>query len=131
MARGSQLGGHREGNLWMPTVLANLQEDMKVSCQEVFGPLVGVYRYADPLEAIRMVDRSVYGLQAGIFTYDWRLIEAAFEGIEVGALVVNDVPTFRVDHMPYGGVKLSGFGREGVRYAIEEMTERKLMVVRR
>jgi acyl-CoA reductase-like NAD-dependent aldehyde dehydrogenase len=125
------IGGHREGNLWMPTVLANLQEDMKVSCQEVFGPLVGVYRYADPLEAIRMVDRSVYGLQAGIFTYDWRLIEAAFEGIEVGALVVNDVPTFRVDHMPYGGVKLSGFGREGVRYAIEEMTERKLMVVRR
>ncbi|MDW8186335.1 MAG: aldehyde dehydrogenase family protein [Anaerolineae bacterium] len=123
------IGGRRTGNLWEPTVLASIQEDMKISCQEVFGPLIGLYRYEDPIEAIRAVDRSDYGLQAGIFTSDLRLIAAAFEGIEVGGLVVNDVPTFRVDHMPYGGVKLSGFGREGVRYAIEEMTELKLMVV--
>jgi len=125
------IGGRRTGNLWAPTVLASIREDMKVSCQEVFGPLVGLYRYTDPMEAIRAVDRSDYGLQAGIFTSDLRLVEAAFEHIEVGGLVVNDVPTFRVDHMPYGGVKLSGFGREGVRYAIEEMTELKLMVLNR
>ncbi len=124
-------GGRRTGNLWEPTVLTSIREDMKVSCQEVFGPLIGLHRYADPMEAIRAVDRSDYGLQAGIFTSDLRLVEAAFEHIEVGGLVVNDVPTFRVDHMPYGGVKLSGFGREGVRYAIEEMTELKLMVLNR
>lgn len=125
------IGGRRTGNLWEPTILTSIREDMKVSCQEVFGPLIGLYRYADPIEAIRAVDRSDYGLQAGIFTSDLRLIEAAFEHIEVGGLIVNDVPTFRVDHMPYGGVKLSGFGREGVRYAIEEMTELKLMVLNR
>lgn len=125
------IGGRRTGNLWEPTILTSIREDMKVSCQEVFGPLIGLYRYADPIEAIRAVDRSDYGLQAGIFTSDLRLIEAAFEHIEVGGLIVNDVPTFRVDHMPYGGVKLSGFGREGVRYAIQEMTELKLMVLNR
>ncbi|GBD08932.1 Sulfoacetaldehyde dehydrogenase [Candidatus Thermoflexus japonica] len=124
-------GGRRIGNLWEPTILTSIREDMRVSCQEVFGPLIGLYPYTDPIEAIRAVDRSDYGLQAGIFTSDLRLIEAAFEHIEVGGLVVNDVPTFRVDHMPYGGVKLSGFGREGVRYAIEEMTELKLMVLNR
>ncbi|HXF69011.1 MAG TPA: aldehyde dehydrogenase family protein [Thermoflexus sp.] len=124
------IGGQRSGNLWEPTVLASIREDMKVSCAEVFGPLIGLYRYTDVREAIQAVDRSDYGLQAGIFTYDLRLVEEAFEHIEVGGLIVNDVPTFRVDHMPYGGVKLSGFGREGVRYAIEEMTELKLMVMR-
>ena len=80
---------------------------------------------------MKMVNDSPYGLQAGIFTNDARLIFHAYEQLEVGGLIVNDVPTFRIDHMPYGGVKDSGFGREGIRYAIEEMTERKLLVMRR
>lgn len=131
--RGAEVltGGERDGNLIQPTVLASLQPDMRVSCQEVFGPVVGLYRYADVYEAIRAVDDSDFGLQAGIFTHDWSIIERAYEEIEVGGLMVNDVSTFRVDHMPYGGVKMSGFGREGLRYAIEEMTEMRLMMVNR
>jgi len=77
------------------------------------------------------VNESEYGLQAGIFTHDDRVIAAAVDDIEVGGVMVNDVSTFRIDHMPYGGVKLSGFGREGVRYAIEEMTEQKLVTINR
>ena len=100
---------------------------MRVSCQEVFAPLVGLYRYTDIGEAIQGVDASDFGLQAGLFTNDMRVIQEAFENIEVGGLMVNDVSTFRIDHMPYGGVKQSGTGREGLRYAIEEMSEMKLM----
>ncbi|MCW5873405.1 MAG: aldehyde dehydrogenase family protein [Anaerolineales bacterium] len=120
-------GGKREGNLVEPTVLASLKEDMNVSCQEVFGPLVGLFQYADVNQAIHSVGASDFGLQAGIFTNDTAIINKAFEEIEVGGLMVNDVSTFRIDHMPYGGVKQSGFGREGLRYAIEEMTELKLI----
>ncbi len=121
-------GGERDGNVWQPTVLASIREDMRVSCQEVFGPLVGLYRYNDVMDAIHAVDGGDFGLQAGIFTNDWNLIQKAFDHIEVGGLMVNDVSTFRIDHMPYGGVKQSGFGREGLRYAIEEMTEMKLLM---
>jgi len=124
-------GGTREGNIWQPTVLASIHEEMKVSCQEAFGPLVGLYRYTDVQAAIRAVDNSEFGLQAGIFTNDWRLVEDAFEKIEVGGLMVNDVSTFRMDHMPYGGAKASGIGREGLRYAIEEMTEMRLLTFNR
>ena len=120
-------GGTRKGNLWQPTVLAELQPEMRVSCQEVFAPLVGLYRYTDVRAAIRAVDDSDFGLQAGLFTNDLSVIRSAFENIEVGGLMVNDVSTFRIDHMPYGGVKQSGTGREGLRYAIEEMSELKLM----
>lgn len=120
-------GGSRRGTLWEPTVLDTLQPTLRVSCQEVFAPLVGLYRFTDVHEAIAAANASEYGLQAGIFTHDTRVIQAAIDGIDVGGLIVNDVPTFRVDHMPYGGVKLSGFGREGLRYAIEEMTEMKLV----
>ncbi len=120
-------GGTRNGNLWQPTVLANLDPAMKVSCQEVFAPLVGLYRYSDVRKAIAAVDNSDFGLQAGLFTKDLSVIRAAFEGIEVGGLNVNDVSTFRIDHMPYGGVRSSGTGREGLRYAIEEMSELKLL----
>jgi glyceraldehyde-3-phosphate dehydrogenase (NADP+) len=120
-------GGSRNGNLWEPTVLADLQPDMRVSCQEVFAPLVGLYRYSDVKEAIEAVDESDFGLQAGLFTRDMNSVKQAFDDIEVGGLMVNDVPTFRIDHMPYGGVKQSGFGREGLRYAIEEMSELKLL----
>ena len=121
-------GGEHDGTLWQPTVLASLEESMSISCKEAFGPFVGLYPYQDVMAAIDAVDTSDFGLQAGIFTNDVNLIEAAFDRIEVGGLMVNDVSTFRVDHMPYGGVKNSGFGREGLRYAIEEMTEMKLMM---
>jgi acyl-CoA reductase-like NAD-dependent aldehyde dehydrogenase len=123
-------GGTREGSLWRPTVLANVREDMRVSCEEAFAPLVGVVPFSDVDEAIDAAATGDFGLQAGIFTHDMRVVDAAFDRIEVGGLVVNDVSTFRIDHMPYGGVKASGFGREGLRYAIEEMTELKLLAVR-
>jgi acyl-CoA reductase-like NAD-dependent aldehyde dehydrogenase len=125
------VGGKRQGTLVEPTVLADISEDMPISCQEVFGPVLGLYRYKEGRDAIHAVTNSDFGLQAGIFTNDWRLIQDAFEEIEVGGLVVNDVSTFRIDHQPYGGVKSSGAGREGVRYAIEEMTEIKVMSVNR
>ena len=122
-------GGRHEGRLWEPTVLTGVDERMRVSCREAFAPLVVVSRFDDVDDAIAAVDRSEYGLQAGIFTRDWPTIRRAFDEIEVGGLVVNDVPTFRIDHMPYGGVKESGLGREGVRYAIEEMTELRLLAL--
>jgi glyceraldehyde-3-phosphate dehydrogenase (NADP+) len=122
-------GGGHEGTLWEPTVLVGVEETMRVSCREAFGPLVVVSSFEDVGEAIAAVDRSEFGLQAGIFTRDWPTIRRAFDEIEVGGLVVNDVPTFRIDHMPYGGVKQSGFGREGIRYAIEEMTELRLLAL--
>jgi acyl-CoA reductase-like NAD-dependent aldehyde dehydrogenase len=120
-------GGTRDGSLWPPTVLANLREDLRVSCDEVFAPVVGITPFSEVADAIDAAGRSEFGLQAGLFTHDMRVVDAAFERIEVGGLMVNDVSTFRIDHMPYGGVKSSGFGREGLRYAIEEMTEQKLL----
>jgi acyl-CoA reductase-like NAD-dependent aldehyde dehydrogenase len=121
------VGGEREGKIWQPTILTNLSEHMRVSCEEVFAPVVGVYRYSDVGEAIAAAGASAFGLQAGLFTNDLRVIDRAFDEIDVGGIMVNDVSTFRVDHMPYGGVKSSGSGREGLRYAIEEMTELKLL----
>jgi glyceraldehyde-3-phosphate dehydrogenase (NADP+) len=124
-------GGVRNGNLWHPTVLGSLQPTMRVSCQEVFAPLVGLYRYTDVRQAIAAVDDSDFGLQAGLFTNDLNVVQLAFDDIDVGGLMVNDVSTFRIDHMPYGGVKQSGAGREGLRYAIEEMSELKLLTFNR
>jgi acyl-CoA reductase-like NAD-dependent aldehyde dehydrogenase len=121
-------GGERDGTLMQPTVLENVAPSMKVSCLEVFAPVVTVDRFSDVDNAIRAVGDSTYGLQAGIFTNDLRAALRAFEEIEVGGFIVNDVPTYRVDHMPYGGIKGSGIGREGVRYAIEEMTEPRLLM---
>jgi glyceraldehyde-3-phosphate dehydrogenase (NADP+) len=112
----------------MPTVLSDVMPSMKVSCQEVFGPLVTLTPYRDFDAALRAVNESNYGLQAGIFTQQVSRIFHAFERLDVGAVLANEIPTFRADHMPYGGVKDSGIGREGVRYAIEEMTEPKLLV---
>jgi len=120
-------GGTPEGSVWPPTVLGSPREELRVSCQEAFAPLVGLHRYEDVGEAIGAVGRSDYGLQAGIFTRDLGVVERAVNEIDVGGLIVNDVSTFRIDHMPYGGVKESGSGREGLRYAIEEMTEMKLV----
>jgi len=122
-------GGRRQGNFYEPTVLADTSPEMKVSCMEVFAPVVTVAKIKDFDEGLRAVNNTVYGLQAGVFTQDIRNAFRSFETIEAGGVIINDVPTYRADHMPYGGVKRSGFGREGVRYAIEEMTEMRLMVV--
>jgi glyceraldehyde-3-phosphate dehydrogenase (NADP+) len=122
-------GGEREGSVWRPTVLANADEQLRVSCEEVFAPLLTVAPFDDVDAAIDAAGRSEFGLQGGIFTNDMRVIEKAFDRIEVGGLIVNDVSAFRIDHMPYGGVKASGLGREGLRYAIEEMTELKLLAI--
>jgi acyl-CoA reductase-like NAD-dependent aldehyde dehydrogenase len=122
-------GGQRKGTLLEPTVLSGTRPDMKVNCQEIFAPVVTVEAYDDFGEALRQVNNSPYGLQAGIFTRDAKLLFNAFEDLDVGGLIAGDVPTFRIDHMPYGGIKESGLGREGLRYAIEEMTEPKLLVM--
>jgi acyl-CoA reductase-like NAD-dependent aldehyde dehydrogenase len=124
-------GGTRKDNLWQPTIVESAPATVRVNCQEVFAPLVSLIRFEDVNEAIRAANDSDFGLQAGIFSHDDRIIQAAIDGIEAGGIIVNDVPTFRIDHMPYGGVKLSGFGREGLRYAIEEMTEMKLVAYNR
>ena len=122
-------GGHRKGSLMEPTVLTGTRPDMKVNCQEIFAPVVTVEAYDNFDDALRQINNSPYGLQAGIFTRDVKRLFTAFEELEVGGLIAGDVPTFRIDHMPYGGVKDSGLGREGLRYAIEEMTEPRLLVM--
>jgi glyceraldehyde-3-phosphate dehydrogenase (NADP+) len=121
------LGGKRDGTLFSPTILTGTRRDMPVWRKEIIAPLVVVEPYNDFGEALEMVNDSEYGLQAGVFTNDMRLIWHAYEDLDVGIVIANDVPTFRIDHMPYGGVKRSGFGREGIKYAIEEMTEPKLL----
>jgi acyl-CoA reductase-like NAD-dependent aldehyde dehydrogenase len=124
-------GGDRIGGVWEATVLADVDEGMRVACEEVFAPVLGLFRFGRVEDAIRAAGTSQFGLQAGLFTRDLAAVDLAFDELEVGGLMVNDVPTFRVDHMPYGGVKDSGFGREGLRYAIEEMTEMRLVTFNR
>jgi acyl-CoA reductase-like NAD-dependent aldehyde dehydrogenase len=123
------LGGACEGTMFQPTVLANTKLDMRVNREEIFAPVITVIPYDDFDDALAMANDTDYGLQSGLFTQNMNRIMRAFEEIEVGGLQVNDVSTFRVDQMPYGGVKGSGVGREGPRYVIEEMTEMKLMVL--
>lgn len=122
-------GGGRKGLVVEPTVLTGTKPDMKVNCQEVFGPVVTVEPYKTFDDALRQVNHSSFGLQAGLFTRDAKLLFQAYEELEVGGLIAGDVPSFRIDQMPYGGIKDSGLGREGLRYAIEEMTEPKLLVM--
>lgn len=131
VAAGARLlaGGSRRGSFLEPAVLAGTRRDMKVSCEEVFAPVVLVEPYDQFDEAMDRVNDSRYGLQAGVFTSDLRRVFAAYDRLEVGGLIVGDTPSWRIDHMPYGGVKESGLGREGLRYAIEEMTEPKLLVM--
>ena len=123
-------GGQRAGALLQATVLEDVDPRQKVSCLEAFGPVALLQKYRDFDDAIRIVNSSDYGLQAGVFTYDMRKAMRAWDEVEVGGVIIGDVPSFRVDNMPYGGVKASGLGREGIRYAIEDMTEIRLMVVR-
>ncbi|WP_046214270.1 aldehyde dehydrogenase family protein [Paenibacillus wulumuqiensis] len=121
-------GGKVENGLLLPTVLLNVQPESRVSCREVFAPIVMINRVNSIDEAIAAVNQSDYGLQAGIYTKQLNTAFRAVRELEVGGVIVNDIPTFRVDHMPYGGVKQSGLGREGIKYAIEEMMETKLVV---
>jgi len=123
------VGGKRNGPMLEPTVLTGTRPEMKVNCQEIFAPVVTVEAYDNFEDALRQMNSSPYGLQAGLFTRDAKLLFQAYEELEVGAMIAGDVPSFRIDHMPYGGVKDSGLGREGLRYAIEEMTEPKLLVM--
>src|SRR6266540_2922592 len=122
-------GARREGPLYWPTVLANTSPEMSVRCQEVFGPVVTVERYETFEEALVLVNDSDYGLQAGLFTSSIERAMLAHRELEVGGLIVNDVSAFRADQMPYGGWKESGYGREGLRSAMESMTEQRIMVL--
>jgi glyceraldehyde-3-phosphate dehydrogenase (NADP+) len=130
VAAGAELlcGGTREGAYYAPTVLTNTNTSMKVVCEEVFGPVVIVEPYDTFEDAVSQINNSRFGLQAGVFTNDVREMDYAFANIEAGGIILNDVPTFRVDHMPYGGVKDSGLGREGVAYAIRDMLEARILV---
>ena len=123
-------GNTRAGSVIAPTVLVDVAKTMKVECEEVFGPVVTLAPCDTVDIAIDRANDTRYGLQAGIFTNDVRTISAAFERLRVGGVIANDYPTLRVDNFPYGGVKDSGFGREGVRYAMDEMSELKTLVVK-
>src|SRR5690606_13712034 len=123
-------GGRREGAVLYPTALTDVRPDMKVVCEEVFAPVVTLSPFDTFEEAIAAANESPYGLQAGIFTSRLdRALQAARE-LEVGGVIVNDASSFRADLMPYGGMKQSGIGREGPRYAVEEMTDLRVVVFR-
>lgn len=121
-------GGYRNGNFYAPTVVTRTSMDMKICNREIFGPVVTIDSYNEMAEAIEKINDSRYGLQAGVFTDRISEMEIAFKEIEAGGVILNDAPSFRVDHMPYGGIKDSGFGREGVKYAILDMMEPKILV---
>ncbi|WP_372637446.1 aldehyde dehydrogenase family protein [Cohnella sp.] len=122
-------GGSVSNGVLEPTVITEAGREMKVSCREAFAPIVVIGSVKSVDEAIDEVNDSKFGLQAGIYTSDLFTALRAAERLKVGGVMINDIPTFRVDHMPYGGVKESGTGREGVKYAVEEMTETKLVVI--
>lgn len=124
-------GGKRNGAFYDATFVENVPDEAALSCQEAFGPVATLERFTSFQQACRRVNASVFGLQAGVFTKNIHSAFFAFNELEVGGVVINDIPSFRVDSMPYGGVKDSGLGREGVRFAIEDMTERRLMVLNR
>jgi len=133
VASGAKLlcGGKREGSIYHATLLENAPRDSKVCQEEVFGPVAVLEQFDDFDKVICAVNDSRYGLQAGVFTRDIERVMRAWDEIEVGGVIINDVPSFRVDNMPYGGVKDSGLGREGIRFAIADMTEVRLLVIRR
>ncbi|HET7790477.1 MAG TPA: aldehyde dehydrogenase family protein [Gemmatimonadales bacterium] len=124
------VGGKRRGAVLEPTVLLKTKPTMKVNGEEVFAPLVTVMPYARLDDAIAQVNDSPYGLQAGVFTADLKTMFHAYAALDVGGVNGNDIPSYRVDRLPYGGAKASGLGREGVRYAIQEMTELRLLTLK-
>ena len=124
-------GGKAEGRFMQPTIIENAPRDAFVCSREAFAPLVTIFKIPSFGKAVEAVNDSIYGLQAGVFTNNLEKALYAFEAIDAGGVVLNDVPTYRIDHMPYGGVKSSGLSREGIRYAIEDMTEMKLLVINR
>lgn len=123
-------GGHRNGNVIDATVLEDVPRDQRLVCDEAFGPVLVLSKFNDFDDALSQVNDSQYGLQAGIFTRDIHKAWRAWDELEVGGVLINEVPTWRVDNMPYGGVKESGLGREGIRFAVQEMTELRLLVLR-
>ena len=123
------LGGKADGNFFPPTILTDVPPQAQVCSNEAFAPLAVAFRFKDFGDAIKQVNDSMFGLQTGVFTNDLANSWRAFNELEVGGVIVNDVPTYRIDHMPYGGVKDSGLGREGLRWAIEDMTEIRIMVL--
>ena len=125
------LAGHRrQGRLLEPTVLADVPAESKAAREEIFGPVVAVWPVPDWEAGLAAVNTGQYGLQAGVFTHDLARVRRAFHGLEVGGVIANDAPNLRSDNMPYGGVKRSGLGREGVRYAMDELTEERVLVTR-
>jgi len=124
-------GGKADGRFFQPTIIENAAPTSFVCSREAFAPLVTLFKVPSFGRAIAGLNDSIYGLQAGVFTNSLEKALVAFEEIEAGGVIINDVPTYRIDHMPYGGVKASGLSREGLRYAIEDMTEPRLMVVNR
>jgi glyceraldehyde-3-phosphate dehydrogenase (NADP+) len=123
------LGGKADGNFFAPTILTHVPTHAQVCSNEAFAPLAVVFPFRDFGDAVRQVNDSLFGLQTGVFTNDLPNAWRAFAELEVGGVIVNDVPTYRIDHMPYGGVKDSGQGREGLRWAIDDMTEIRIMVL--
>lgn len=124
-----ETGGKRQGALLQPTILTGTRPAQQVNCEEVFAPITTVTAYTTFDEAVESINATPYGLQAGIFTRDVATMMRAWERLDVGGVMGNDIPSFRVDRMPYGGAKASGLGREGVRYAIQEMTEPRLLTL--
>lgn len=124
-------GGRRQGPVYWPTVLINVQPEMKVVADEAFAPVASVIPYNDFDEALRLADKTAYGLQAAVFTRDIDRVLKAIQRLNFGGVIINDTPNFRADHMPYGGNRQSGLGREGVRFAVEEMTNIQMVAIRR
>jgi acyl-CoA reductase-like NAD-dependent aldehyde dehydrogenase len=132
VGKGAKLlcGGERDGAMLQAAILEDVPTDCDINSEEAFGPVSIISRFSHFDDALKEVDNSQFGLQAGIFTRDIYKAHQAWDQLEVGGVVIGDVPSWRVDNMPYGGVKESGLGREGIRYAIEDMTEIRLMVLR-
>jgi len=124
-------GGERDGVMLEASLLENVPQDEPLYAQEAFGPVAVLSTFSDYDAALEEVNNSDFGLQAGVFTRDIHKIHQAWDTLEVGGVVIGDVPSWRVDHMPYGGVKDSGLGREGIRFSIEDMTEIRLLVIRK
>ena len=123
-------GGKRQGALLEPTLLSQVKPEMKVVCQEVFAPIASIMAYGDFPEALRELADTAYGLQAGIYTKNIPKALEAIHALDFGGIMINDTPIFRAEHMPYGGNKASGIGREGVRFAAEEMTNLRMVVIK-